>query len=458
MSAAQTLLVADDDRVAGELLAEVLGREGYRVRLAAGGEACVRLAESEPFDLALVDLRMPDLDGLSVLKRLGAIQPELPVVILTAFASIETAIEAVRAGAYDYLSKPFRMEEIIVVVRRALEARRLARENRHYRQALRATYGFENLVGQSSQMVELYKLVARVAALDTTVLIEGETGTGKELVARAIHYASPRADRPFVVVDCAALPETLFESELFGHERGAFTGALTTRRGLLETSHGGTCLLDEIGELTAPLQAKLLRTLQERSVRRVGGNEPVPIDVRVIAATNRDLRALVAEGGFRGDLYYRLNVVVLTVPPLRERGSDVPLLAQHFLEKFARPANAPPKRLSPAAGALLADYQWPGNVRELEHVIERAVALSAGDTLTPEDLPAHLHGEPEHAPRLPTSRMTLEQVKRWYVSKVLEETGGNKLRAAEVLGIDRSTLYRMLERGESADEMPEDEV
>ena len=452
MSVPQSLLVADDDRVAGELLAEVLGREGYRVRLADGGETCLRLAETEPFDLALVDLRMPDLDGLTVLKRLGTLQPDLPVVILTAFASIETAIEAVRAGAYDYLSKPFRMEEITVVVRRALEARRLARENLHYRQELRATYGFENLVGQSSRMVELYKLVARVAALDTTVLIEGETGTGKELVARAIHYASPRADRPFVVVDCAALPETLFESELFGHERGAFTGAVTTRRGLLETSHGSTCLLDEIGELTAPLQAKLLRTLQERSIRRVGGNESISIDVRVIAATNRDLRALVAEGGFRDDLYYRLNVVGLTVPSLRERGADVPLLVQHFLEKFARPPGTSLKRLSPEASALLSDYQWPGNVRELEHVIERAVALSSSDMLTPDDLPAHLQGEPGQAPRLPTPRMTLEQVKRWYVSKVLEETGGNKLRAAEVLGIDRSTLYRILERGASEDE------
>jgi DNA-binding NtrC family response regulator len=395
---------------------------------------------------------MPDLDGLGVLKRLGAIQPGLPVVILTAFASIDTAIEAVRAGAYDYLSKPFRMEEIKVVVRRTLEARRLARENRLYRQEFKAR--FESLIGQSHQMVEIYKLVARVADLDTTALIQGETGTGKELVARAIHDASPRADRPFVVVDCAALPESLFESELFGHERGAFTGAHAVRAGLLETSDGGTCFLDEIGELTAPLQAKLLRTLQERTIRRVGGNESIPVDIRIVAATNRDLRKLVAEGAFRDDLYYRLNVVTITVPPLRERPHDIPLLAQHFLEKFARGAGRSVKHLASEVLLLLAGYHWPGNVRELEHVIERAVALSSSEILLPDDLPEHLRGRSERAILLPAARMTLEEVKRWYVNKMLEESGGNKLRAAELLGIDRRTLYRILERQATGEEEP----
>jgi DNA-binding NtrC family response regulator len=451
-AAAPVLLVVDDDQVARELLAETLAREGYRVRVAGGGEEALRLAGAEPFDMALVDLRMPDLDGLAVLKQLAMIQPDLPVVILTAFATIETAIEAVNAGAFDYLSKPFRMEEIKIVVRRTLDARRLARENLQYRQELRARYGFEGLVGQSHQMVEIYKLIARMAALDTTVLIDGETGTGKELVARAIHGASARAARPFVVVDCAALPEALFESELFGHERGAFTGAFAARRGLLETSTGGTCFLDEIGELTAPLQAKLLRTLQERSIRRVGGNDPIPVDVRVIAATNRDLRRLVAEGGFRDDLYYRLNVVTITVPPLRERASDIPLLTQHFLELFARRSGRPLKRLAPEAVALLANYRWPGNVRELEHVIERATALSASETLLPDDFPPHLREERDRAPRLPADGMTLEDVKRWYVNKVLEESGGNKLRASELLGIDRRTLYRILERQATEDE------
>ena len=451
-AASPLLLIVDDDQVARELLAETLGREGYRVRVAGGGEEALALAGAEPFDMALVDLRMPGLDGLAVLKQLAMIQPDLPVVILTAFATIETAIAAVNAGAFDYLSKPFRMEEIKLVVRRTLDARRLARENLQYRQELGARYGFEGLIGQSHQMVEIYKLIARMAALDTTVLIEGETGTGKELVARAIHGASGRATRPFVVVDCAALPETLFESELFGHERGAFTGAFAARRGLLETSAGGTCFLDEIGELTAPLQAKLLRTLQERSIRRVGGNDEIPFDVRVVVATNRDLRKLVADGGFRDDLYYRLNVVTITMPPLRERASDIPLLAQHFLEIFARRSGRAIKRLAPESVALLAGYRWPGNVRELEHVIERAMALSSSETLLPDDFPPHLREERDRAPRLPADGMTLEDVKRWYVNKVLEESGGNKLRAAELLGIDRRTLYRILERQATEDE------
>jgi DNA-binding NtrC family response regulator len=296
MTRAPTLLVADDDPVARELLVEVLTREGYRVRAAAGGMECLQIAQSEPLDLALIDLRMPDLDGLQVLKQLASIQPGLPVLILTAFASIDTAIEAIRAGAYDYLSKPFRMGEINVVVRRALEAQRLVQENLQYRRELRERYRVENVIGHSPQMVEVYKLVARVANLDTTVLIQGETGTGKELIARAIHYSSPRAAAAFVVVDCATLPETLAESELFGHERGAFTGAIAGRRGLFETADGGTSFLDEIGELSPALQAKLLRVLGERTIRRVGGSELIPVNVRIIAATNRDLRKRV-DGG-----------------------------------------------------------------------------------------------------------------------------------------------------------------
>jgi transcriptional regulator with PAS, ATPase and Fis domain len=301
-------------------------------------------------------------------------------------------------------------------------------------------------------MVEIYKVIARVATLDTTVLISGETGTGKELVARAIHDASARAHHPFVVVDCAALPEALVDSELFGHERGAFTGAVSARRGLFETSAGGTCFLDEISELTAPLQAKLLRTLQERTIRRVGGNESIPVNVRVVAATNRDLRKLVADGGFREDLFYRLDVVTITMPPLRERAVDVPLLAQHFLEKFAHASGRPVKRLAPEVLELLGGYQWPGNVRELEHVIERAVALSSSDAVLPDDLPEQLRQAPETAPRLPAPGMTLEDVKRWYVGKILEEAGGNKVRAAELLGIDRRTLYRILDRQATEEE------
>ena len=318
------LLVADDDAVARDLLGEVLTREGYEVCMAADGAAALAVCETAVIDLALVDLRMPGLDGLTVLRRIAALRPGVPVVILTAFATMDTAIAAIRAGAYDYLSKPFRMEEIRLVVRRALEARRLTQENQHYREELRDRYRVDNLVGQSSAMIAVYKLVARVAALDTTVLVLGETGTGKELVARAIHYAGPRSHRPFVVVDCSTLLETLFESELFGHVRGAFTGAVTTRRGLLEAADGGTVLIDEIGELSAALQAKLLRVLQERAVRRLGDNESIPIDVRIIAATHRDLRERVASGAFREDLYYRLNVVTITLPLAGAPGRSSP--------------------------------------------------------------------------------------------------------------------------------------
>jgi len=316
------VLVADDDAVARDLLVEVLEREGYRVRAASGGGEAIALAEREVFDVALVDLRMPEPDGLAVLARLVALEPAPAVLILTAFAAMDTAIEAIRRGAYDYLSKPFRLDDIKRAVRRTLEVQRLARDNQRYRRELRERFDPDRLVGHSPEIVAIYKLVARVAALDTTVLIQGETGTGKELVARAIHYAGPRADRPFVVIDCAAIPEPLFESELFGHERGAFTGAVVTRRGLLETAQGGTCFLDEISELSGALQAKLLRVLQDRVLRRVGGNDPIPVDVRLVAATNRDLKKRVEDGLFREDLYYRLNGVTVAVPALRERGDD----------------------------------------------------------------------------------------------------------------------------------------
>jgi DNA-binding NtrC family response regulator len=444
--ATASILVADDDAVARELLAEVLTREGYRVRAAAGGAEAIRAAEGEVFDLALIDLRMPDVDGLAVLARIRTLDPAPPVFILTAFAAIDTAIEAIRQGAYDYLSKPFRVDEIKLAVRRVLETERIVRENREFRQELRGRYGVERLIGQSPEMVEIYRLVARVAALDTTVLIQGETGTGKELVARAIHYASPRAERPFVAIDCAALPENLFESELFGHERGAFTGAVGSRRGLLESADGGTCFLDEIGELSLGLQAKLLRVLQERVLRRVGGNDAIPVNLRLIAATNRDLRKRVEDGTFREDLYYRLNGVTIVMPPLRERGADVPLLAHEFMQRYAAAAGKSLEGFAPEALALLTGYRWPGNVRELEHAVERAVALARSAVILPEDLPPEIRTDTPRAPELPAPRMTLEEVKRWYVSTVLEETGGNKVRAADLLGIDRRTLYRILER------------
>jgi DNA-binding NtrC family response regulator len=440
------VLVADDDSVARGLLSEVLTRDGYEVRPAGDGAEALAVCETHVIDLALVDLRMPGLDGLGVLSRLAALRPDVPVVILTAFATMDTAIAAIRAGAYDYLSKPFRMEEIRLVVRRALEARRLTQENQHYRQELKDRYRVDNLVGQSPAMIAVYKLIARLAPLDTTVLVRGETGTGKELVARAIHYAGPRSHRPFAVVDCSTLPDALFESELFGHVRGAFTGAVATRRGLLEAADGGTVLIDEIGELSAALQAKLLRVLQERAVRRIGDNGSIPIDVRIIAATHRDLRDRVASGLFREDLYYRLNVVTVALPPLRERVDDLPLLARHFLHKHARASGKPVTGFAPETLEALCAHRWPGNVRELEHAIERAVALGSTRILVPDDLPSDVRGLPLVSGAAPSRPMTLEEMKDWYVETVLRQVEGNKVRAAEILGIDRRTLYRMLRR------------
>jgi DNA-binding NtrC family response regulator len=449
---APAVLVADDDAVARDLLVEVLERDGYRVRAARGGREAIALAEREVFDVALIDLRMPDTDGLAVLARLAALDPAPIVFILTAFASMDTAVEAIRHGAHDYLSKPFRLDDIKRAVRRSLEVQRLARDNQRYRRELRERFEADRLVGHSPEMVAIYKLVARIAGFDTTVLIQGETGTGKELVARAIHYTGPRADRPFVVIDCAAIPEPLFESELFGHERGAFTGAVATRRGLLETAQGGTCFLDEVSELSGSLQAKLLRVLQDRVLRRVGGNEPIPVDVRLVAATNRDLRKRVEDGAFREDLYYRLNGVTIAMPALRDRRDDVVLLAEHFARKYAGAAGKAVEGFAPETLAVLCAHPWPGNVRELEHAVERAVALARSPLLLPEDLPADVRAQAARAPELPARRMTLEELKHWYVALVLEEAGGNKVRAAEILGIDRRTLYRILEREAGPDD------
>jgi two-component system response regulator AtoC len=440
------ILVVDDDQSSRDLLARILTSAGHRVTaLSDGREAVAALDAGEHPDLVVSDIRMAEMDGLQVIDAFRERAPDTPVILVTAFGNIDGAVEAIRRGAADYLSKPYDVDAIQIVVARALQHRELAMENRALRRGLRDRYRLDNVVGRSEAMLQVYKTAARVASTDATVLIQGESGTGKELVARAIHTASPRASGPFVAVDCGAIAEGVLESELFGHARGAFTGAQVARRGLFEEAHHGTLFLDEIGDIGQNLQARLLRALQEGTIRRVGTNEPIAVDVRIVAATNRDMEAAVKQGSFRADLYYRLHVVSIRIPPLRERREDIPLLAEHFAQKHGR---AEGSAISPEAREFLIAHEWPGNVRELENVIARALALNPSGVVVPEDLPESIRAAistPAKAP-LPdvSDRPSLAELERRYASQVLQETGGNKTRAAEILGIDRKTLYRIL--------------
>jgi two-component system response regulator AtoC len=441
------LLVVDDDPITINLLQEVLSKEGYDVATALSGEEAIARGMETLFDIVITDVRMGDKDGMEVLRSFKKSAPETTVIMITAFGSIETAIEAIRQGAFDYISKPFKLDEIKFTIRRALEQRRLLRENRFYRQELLDKYQFKNVIGRTSQMFEVYKTIAKVADTKSTVLLYGERGTGKELIARSIHYNSHRNERPFIPVDCASLVETLMESELFGHVKGAFTGALSTKSGLFEEADGGTLFLDEVSNLSLPMQTKLLRFLQEYEIKRVGGMESIKVDVRVITATNQYLEPLVKQGKFRADLFDRLNVVSITLPPLRERKEDIPLLACHFLQRFSEENHKNISYVSPEALEILNHYSWPGNVRELEHTIERAVILSIHPIILPEDLPRKIFEEVKGTTfLLPEKPLSLKELEKKYVLKVLEETKGNKKKAAEILGIDRTTLYRILEK------------
>ncbi|MHB8417490.1 MAG: sigma-54-dependent transcriptional regulator [Myxococcales bacterium] len=443
------VLVVDDDRASRDLMAKILRQDGYEIEEAADGTEAIaraRAAGKPPVDLVVSDIRMVEADGLEVLKAFRAQSPDTPVILVTAFGNVnvDDAMDAIRQGAFDYLSKPYQVDAIKVVVGRALQQKRLAEENRSLRRDAREKYKLENIVGRSEAMLHVYKTAARVAPTHATVLIQGESGSGKEMLARAIHQRSARAAGPFIAVDCGALAEGVLESELFGHAKGAFTGAAAGRRGLFEQADGGTIFLDEIGNVTPKIQAQLLRVLQEGELRPVGQNEPVRVDVRAVAATNLDLEQAVKEGRFREDLYYRLNVVTIRLPPLRERPEDLPLLAEHFVRKHARNESA---RIGNEALAILMAHRWPGNVRELENVIARALALNASGAIVPEDLPESVRA-PGTAPARPASpfdgRPPLAEVDRRYAELVLGETGGNKSRAAEILGIDRKTLSRLL--------------
>jgi two-component system, NtrC family, response regulator AtoC len=441
------MLVVEDDAVARDLLCEILRADGFEVEAVDDGAPAVERASHGRYDLVLSDVRMERVGGLDVLRAFTEKSPATPVILITAFGDVTGAMEAIGHGAYDYVSKPFNIEELRLTVARALERRRLSAEA-----TTSGTQGGDGakvaeIEGKSQRMLEVYKLVARVAPSTATVLVVGESGTGKELVARAIHNRSPRASKPFVPVNCTALSESLLESELFGHARGAFTGAVAAKRGLFETANGGTLFLDEIGDMGPKMQAQILRVLQDGEMRPVGGTEAIRVDVRLVCATNRDLDAEVKAGRFREDLYFRINVVTVRMPPLRDRAGDIPILVRHFINKIARREGRAEASVSPEALDLLCRHGWPGNVRELENAIERAVAVAKGNVVLPSDLPVEVYGGAQVAPAgIIEDRPTLGELEKRYIALVLGECGGNKKKAAEKLGIDRRTLYRALER------------
>ncbi len=454
------VLVVEDDPEMLALVCEHLEGEGYAaVGTGAGTQALSRL-RTEGFDAVLTDLRMPDVDGMEVLKAAREYRPGVPVILITAFGSIQTAIQAIRQGAYDYVTKPFSLEEISLLVGRALEDKRLRAENVSLRRELEGRYRFENLLGKSAAMQTVFALIRQAAPGEANVLITGESGTGKELVAKALHYNSARAARSFVPVNCAAVPAGLLESELFGHLKGAFTGAIRARQGLFREAEGGTLFLDEIGDMAPELQAKLLRVIEDRAVRPVGSDEAIPVDLRLMAATNKDILARIQDGRFREDLYYRLAVIPIQLPPLRERREDIPLLAEHFLHRAAAAAGKDIRGITPEAMAALLRHPWPGNVRELENVVERAVTLTAGDHVTPEAFLLETSPAPEPGALLAQAarRPTLDALTAEYVALVLHEAGGDKAKAAEILGISKRTLYRWEKQLSLGDTVSPDET
>lgn len=455
-----TILIVDDEPNYLVVLSELLREESYEVLTAQRGEEGLKIAEETELDLVITDMRMPGMDGLELLRALKTLNKDLPVIMITAFGEVEKAVVAMRAGAYTYLAKPFNNEELLLNTRKAIEHYELLRENLRLRDEARVRYGFASIVGKNAKMQEIYQLIEKVAPTPASVLITGESGTGKELVARAIHINSPREKSPFISVNCAALPETLLESELFGHEKGAFTGATSMRKGRFELADTGTLFLDEIGDIPIPLQAKLLRVLQERSFERVGGTRPINVDVRIITATNRDLKDEVDEGRFREDLYYRLNVLHIHLPPLRERADDIPMLADHFINKFARMLNKPDLKISGEALRYLVGLPWEGNVRELENTIERAAILCSGDTIQVEDVHPDVGGskmETSWSPDVDFEKFlpsnlplpeVLSGVEEQMIKRALKEAYFVQARAAESLGITKSLLqYKMKKYG-----------
>ena len=451
MSSNGKILVVDDEEIMRDVLSTLLAAENYSVDFAHNGAQALEKARESDYSVVLLDLMMPDMDGLQVLEQFRKMESNPVTVILTAFASIEKAVKATKLGAFDFITKPFKNDEILLAVKNAAEHRRLLDENLRLKKSLRERYNFKNIIGKSAAMQQVFDLIAQVAPRRSTILVQGDSGTGKELVAKAIHASSGRADAPFVAINCGNIPSDLLESEIFGHVKGAYTGATSSKKGLFEVADGGTLFLDEVATISLETQAKLLRVIQEREFRRLGGLENIKVDVRIIAATNRDLQAAVEQGTFRDDLYYRLNVIVIKLPPLQERSEDVPLLADHFIKRYCEENEKEVCVLEPSALKVLMDYHWPGNVRELENVIERAVVLAPGNVITADLFPKNLsHFLPDSQVRIPVDGLPLKErvtnYERSLILAALDHTDWNQKRAAELLSVNATTLSEKLKR------------
>jgi two-component system NtrC family response regulator len=450
----ETVLIVDDEKNYLLVLSALLEEEGYEVLAASSGPEALEILKSSDLDLVVTDMKMPGMDGIELLEQIKARDPDLPVIVMTAYGTVDKAVEAMQKGAYSYLLKPFDNERLILFVKKAIDVFRVIKENRRLRRAVESQYRFGNLIGKSKAMQEVFETIRKVARSGASVLIEGESGTGKEMVAKAIHFNSPRRDEPFVAVNCSALAESLLESELFGHEKGAFTGAIASKKGRFELAHGGSLFLDEIGELSANLQVKLLRVLQEKTFERVGGVRSIAVDMRIIAATNKNLKAEMQAGRFREDLYYRLNVLHITIPPLRERREDIRPLVDHFIKKYAaeRRGASPVAGVSQDVDRLFYEYSWPGNVRELENVIERAIILCPQDRITAADLPKEFRRNVDNSLHLdsipPDAKLyeTLEMVEKTMILRALKMTGYVQAHAAALLGIGKSGLNQKIRR------------
>lgn len=445
-----SILIVDDEKGQRDILTAILHKEGYRIVAVSGAREALEQLENEEYDLILTDLKMQGMSGMELLGKVLAENPLQCIVIMTAHGTVDSAVEAMKKGAFDYMEKPLEREDLLLTLQRAFEHIMLLRENRLLHKKLEETITVSTIIGDHPKIKEIFRIITKIAPTTSTVLIYGESGTGKELVARAVHDQSPRKDKPFFAINCAAIPDTLMESELFGHEKGAFTGANSREIGLFEAADGGTVFLDEIGEMNVAMQAKLLRTIQEKEIRRVGGKVNIPVDVRIISATNRDLEAEIKKGTFREDLYYRLNVMRINLPPLRERGNDIATLADFFVKKYSSASGLQVKGIAKPALKLLMDYTWPGNVRQLESVIERGILMAENDYIQPEDLPAEIHEEATLSGRLPfefpPEGISIEELERELIIKAMDRTGWVIAKAAPLLGMSYKTLQYRLEK------------